>query len=152
MVVLTYVDDCLFFAKNSKDIDQVIQALQTDTPNHKGLALTVEQDVYAFLGVQINQQDSGAFTLSQPKLILKILSACGMSQCAAKATPCNTEPLGSNTQGDPAAGAFDYPSVVGMLMYLCSNTRPDIQFAVHQCARFTHFPKKTHEQAVICIC
>ena len=28
------------------------------------------------------------------------------------------------------------------------NTRPDIQFAVHQCARFTHNPKMSHLNAV----
>ena len=35
-----------------------------------------------------------------------------------------------------------------MLLYISSNTRPDIQFAVHQAARFTHNPKQSHAQAV----
>ena len=39
-----------------------------------------------------------------------------------------------------------------MLLYLSSNTRPDIQFAVHQCARFSHNPKKSHGQAIKRIC
>ena len=34
-----------------------------------------------------------------------------------------------------------------MLMYLV-HTRPDIQFAVHQCAKFTHNPRKVHADAV----
>jgi hypothetical protein len=38
-----------------------------------------------------------------------------------------------------------------MLLYLSSNTCPDIQFAVHQAARFTHAPRKSHGQAVKCI-
>jgi len=37
-------------------------------------------------------------------------------------------------------------------MYLTSNSWPDIQFAVHRCARFTHNPKASHEQAVLRIC
>ena len=32
-------------------------------------------------------------------------------------------------------------------MYLCSNTWPDIQYAIHQCARFSHNPRASHEQA-----
>ena len=35
-----------------------------------------------------------------------------------------------------------------MLLHISSNTRPDIQFAVQQAARFTHAPKKSHAQAV----
>ena len=29
-------------------------------------------------------------------------------------------------------------------MYLAQNSRPDIAYAVHQCARFTHAPRKSH--------
>jgi hypothetical protein len=35
-----------------------------------------------------------------------------------------------------------------MLMYLSGHSRPDIGFAVHQCARYTHFPRKSHEEAL----
>jgi hypothetical protein len=47
---------------------------------------------------------------------------------------------------------WNYSSAIGQLLYLSSNTRPDIQFAVHQCARFSHSPKKSHGQAVKRIC
>ena len=39
-----------------------------------------------------------------------------------------------------------------MMLYLASNTRLDISFAVHQCARFTHNTKASHETAVKRIC
>ena len=34
-----------------------------------------------------------------------------------------------------------------MLMYLAQNSRPDIVYAIHQCAIFTHAPRKSH---VVC--
>jgi hypothetical protein len=35
-----------------------------------------------------------------------------------------------------------------MLLYL-EHSRPDISFATHQCARYTHSPKRSHEKALI---
>jgi hypothetical protein len=37
-----------------------------------------------------------------------------------------------------------------MLLYL-GHSRPDILFATHQCARYAHSPKQSHEDALICI-
>jgi hypothetical protein len=37
-------------------------------------------------------------------------------------------------------------------MYVSSNAHPEIQFAVHQCTRYTHFPRSSHEEAVKHIC
>ena len=41
-----------------------------------------------------------------------------------------------------------YASVIGMMLYLESKTRPDIYFSIHQCERFTHNTKASHETAV----
>ena len=38
--------------------------------------------------------------------------------------------------------------MVGMLLYLSTNTRPNISYAVSQVARFSHNPKKSHVSAV----
>ena len=147
VVCLTYVDDCLFFGKDQSKIDEKIELIQRD-----GLKLTVEEDIYAFLGVEVDRKSNGDVELRQRGLIDKILVTCGMVDCNTKSTPCNQVPLGSDPSGDPVTGKFEYASVVGMLMYLSSNSRPDIQYAVHQCARFTHFPKKSHEDAIHRLC
>jgi len=38
--------------------------------------------------------------------------------------------------------------LVGQLNYLAATTRPDIQFSVHQCARFCEKPMMSHEKAI----
>ena len=147
MILLTYVDDVLFFGKDGSKIDAKIKSIKA-----RGFKLTIEEDVYAFLGVEVCRLPNGVIELKQTGLMNKVLAACGMTACHAKATPSNQTPLGTDADGAGATGRFDYASVVGMLMYLSSNTRPDIQYAVHQCARFTRFPKRTHEDAICRIC
>ena len=48
----------------------------------------------------------------------------------------------------PMDEEWSYPSIIGMLLYLSTNTHPDITFAVSQVARFNHSPKKSHATAV----
>ncbi len=76
------------------------------------------------------------------------LATVGMENCNPKDTPCNIQPLGTNANGTRHYEKWDYASAVGMLMYLSANAHPEIQFAVHQCARFSHAPRHTHAIAV----
>ena len=108
-----------------------------------------DQDAFAFLGVDIEEnKKDGTIELTQSGLINKILVTCGMTECNPKSTPASTVPLGTDIVGAPCYKQWDYASVVSMLMYLASNMQPDIQFAVHQCARFTRNPQHSHEQAI----
>ena len=61
-------------------------------------------------------------------------------------------PLGTDSDGRPFDEPWEYASFVVMLMYLSINFRPDIQFSVHQCARFTHNPMGGHSESVKRIC
>ena len=72
----------------------------------------------------------------------------GLEGANSKRTPAEHGGLARNKNGDSCNESFIYASVVGMLMYLASNSRPDIAFAVHQCARFTHDPRHSHELAL----
>jgi hypothetical protein len=57
--------------------------------------------------------------------------------------------LTNDELGEPASEMFSCSSVVGMLQYLQNHSRPDIAYAVSQCARFVHGPKRSHEMALI---
>ena len=66
-------------------------------------------------------------------------------------TPTKAEaPLETDANGSDAKRDChnSYASVIGMILYLESNTRPDISFSVHQCARFTHNTKASHKTDV----
>ena len=154
VICLIYVDDCLFFSRNQEEIDQVIADLKKPkNGNHEKYLLDEEDDVAGFLGIHFKkiEDENGNVTkieLTQVGLIRRILVATGLEDCTKITTPSDTKALGKDENGDPAMERWSYASVVGMLLYLASNSRPDIAFAVHQCARFTHCTKRSHERAV----
>ena len=107
-------------------------------------------DVYAYLGIELNMKGSQV-ELLQTGLTNKVLAATRMSECNPNWTPAIETPLTADVDGEEFNESWEYASVVGMLMYLV-NTRPDIQFAVHQCAKYTHNPKACHAEAVKKVC
>ena len=76
------------------------------------------------------------------------MSQSKMESCKVVSTSAITTPLGQDKDGKSFSEDCEYASIVGMLMYLAKNTRPDIAFAVHQCARFTHNPKHSHSVGI----
>ena len=143
MVVL-YVDDAGISAPNQKIIDHLLHQLTTD----QGLALTKEGSFEEFLGIQFDKNDDGSILLTQKGLTEKTLAAAGMTDCSPNKTPCAQLGLGSDPHGSPMEDPWNYASIVGMLLYLTTNTRPDIAFAVSQVARFTSSPRQSHAKAV----
>ena len=74
-----------------------------------------------------------------------------MDHCNGLPTPTKVKAsLGTDANGSEAKRDWPnlYASVIGMMLYLASNTRPDISFAVHQCDRFTHSTNVSHETSV----
>ena len=154
MISFCYVDDLCYFYRDQKIFDSHIQ-LFIDDGDIYNWEHTIEGEVQAFLGINIQKNDKdGSFKFTQRGLIDKILLTTNMMDCNGKPTPCSGDgkPLGTDPNGVVAKADWSYSSVVGMLLYLAGNSRPDIAFAVHQCARFTHAPKESHEAAVVRIC
>ena len=87
--------------------------------------------------------------MTAPALIKKIMEATGMVDCNRSPTPAAPkQPLGKDPDGEPMTDTWNYHSVVGMLLYLLTNSRPDISYAVSQVCQFTHDPKQSHAVAV----
>ena len=144
LMVLNYCDDQIWLSPDAKLIETYVNKLQA-----LGYELTLEKegDMFAFLGIDFKRRGS-TIELSQKGLIEKVINYIGLSDSNTKPTPAATAPLGSDKSGAPFAESWSYAAAVGMLLYLSSNTRPDIQFAVHQVARFSHCPKQSHGQAI----
>ena len=150
-MLLAYVDDCILFHKTEGTIDSVIDSMRN--PKEKYLEkfiLNVEDDYAGFLGIDIKRKDDGTIELVQKGLIDRILKALslGDEDVTTRLEPAAKEPLGKDEEGPPRKESWSYPSLIGMMLYLASNSRPDLAFGVHQCARFNHCPRLCHEVAV----
>jgi hypothetical protein len=141
-LILVYVDDCLIFGKDDLVLDQVIASLKSV------FVLTSQGTVGAYLGIDIQKTTQGFIELKQTGLIKKIISACGLQDQSAEHTVPANVILTADLTGPPRKNNWNYRSLIGMLNYLASSTRPDIAFAVHQCAKFTTNPKRIHELAI----
>ena len=142
-LIVLYVNDAGLAVKNLEHIDELLTNLRK-----KGFEMTRESSFSEFLGIKFTEDDTGAFTLTQLGPINKIIDATGMENCNPNWVPAACETLGINPDGKPMNKEWSYPSIVGMLLYLSTNTRPNISFAVSQVARFNHNPKMSHAAAV----
>ena len=82
-----------------------------------------------FLGIDIKTLDYDGFQFCQTGLVRKVLEATGMEYCNGFPTPTKVEaPLGTDINVSEAKRDWpnSYASFIGMLLYLASNTRPDI--------------------------
>ena len=114
-----------------------------------GLEMEPEQDIAGFLGVLIKRQDKqGIMELTQTGLISRVIESMGLTDSNAKQSPSEKTPLIADREGEPCNESFNFSSVVGMLSYLAGHTRPDIEYAVHQCGRYSHRPRAIHETAL----
>jgi hypothetical protein len=149
LILICYVDDCLIFCRDEKKIDAFVAEL------HSKFTLTDEGDVATYLGIDVKkrQRKDGLaneleYSLTQPHLTKRIIEFLALSDSRIHTTPAEDKKLlDRDEEGPGRTYQWSYRSIMGMLNYLCG-TRPDILFAVHQCARFCENPKLSHEKAV----
>ena len=131
--------------KSKKSIDDVILSLRDN------FLVEREEDMAVFIGINISRSKDGSkeiITMTHTGLIDRILQAMDMLDSNVKYTPADKDPLHKDLMGEPCCEAWKYRSIFGMMLYLAGSTLLNIIYAVHQCARFSHNPKKSYEVGV----
>lgn len=151
--LLIYTDDGILTGKDDRSIDEVLKLLQQPAGENKEFRpfnITDEGNVTDYLGVKVEQMEDGAIKLSQPHLIQQVIDDLGFNErTKGKETPAkSTERLHRDLHSEPMNEKWHYRSVIGKLNFIEKSTRPDIAYAVHQCARFSNDPKASHAAAV----
>jgi len=151
--MLIYTDDGIFCAPNQGAIDEVMAILQAPAgkqQEHRAFKMTDEGDISDYLGVKVERLANGCIKLSQPQLIQSIIKDLGFNErTGTKPTPAaSTVKLSRDLHGRSFDEEWHYRSVIGKLNFVEKSTRPDIAYAVHQCARFSSDPKESHANAI----
>jgi hypothetical protein len=144
LMIVLYVDDAGIAAPTVELIDVFVDGLKA-----KGFELTKKGSFSEFLGIKFEEDTSaGSITMTQTGLIKKIIATTKIENCNPNWVPAAKEALRIDPEGKPMEEDWSYPSIVGMLLYLLTNTRPDIAFAVSQVTCFKHNSKKLHATAI----
>lgn len=125
-----YVDDMIITGTN-KEIKEFINNIT------KKFKISKCQPIKYILGITI-ERDGFIYYVHQRNYIDKLLEEYNITNIKKATTPCT----GDNTISENKT-PFDittYKSVLGSLIYLAKNTRPDISFAVHKAARHCENP------------
>ena len=151
VIFMFYVDDGLFFAKEPKDIDKAIKDLRNSKKTKRKLTLEDQGDIKDYLGINFERTADGKIKLTQPQIIDDILEELGIDEhwTAKQVAASSSKILHRDKNAKQANHKFNYRKVIGKLNFLEKSTRPDIAYAVHQCARFCSDPRETHIDALI---
>ena len=143
-IILIYVDDTIICGPTQAQVDHIVAVM--------GTLFDVEDqgDIKDYLGVRLTKLNKGQIMLAQPHLIQSIIKDLGFPpRTNPVATPALiNQPLQPDPDGEPFKESWSYRSVIGKLNFLEKSTRPDLAYAVHQCARFTADPRISHGKAV----
>jgi hypothetical protein len=86
--------------------------------------------------------------MTQTGLIKSIIKDLGLHNTSNSKTTPSDSILYPDTNGLPRQETWNYCSIIGKLNFLAQNRRPDLSFAVHQCANFCTNLTALHELAV----
>jgi len=145
-VYTLYTDDSILMGPDATELDNILETIKAT-----GLNITSEDGLNDFLGVNIHHEEDGSIRLTQPHLIDSILKDLRLdgNGVATKNYPASSTILVRRHLESPEFDQhFHYRAVIGKLNYLEKSTRPDIAYAIHQCARFSQDPREPHGKAV----
>jgi hypothetical protein len=105
--------------------------------------------VHDYLDIRIVKDPANkSISMTKQGLIESVLADLNLLHDSKPKDTPSVGILYPDQDGIPCQGTWNYRSVIGKLKYIAQNTRPDISFAVHQCAQYTTNSTPLHELGV----
>ncbi len=120
--ILVYVDDLLIAGVDDDIIDDVVQNIKSEF-EVKDLG-----DVRRYLGIEVSKDSNGDYYVSQGSYISKIVEEAGLVD--AKTSKIPLDPGYEKLRCDDQISDHEYRKLIGMLLYVSVNSRPNMSASV----------------------
>lgn len=121
--VLIHVDDLLVSSSSDVLINKVFAVLSNN------FELKDLGDVKQYLGISIERDVNGHFSIDQTSYIEKIVTEVGLQDAKISSYPID-QGYYKNVDSNYLSSNEQYRKVIGMLLYISTNTRPDVAASV----------------------
>lgn len=122
--ILIYVDDVIIATQTEEEFERIFEVLQ------KNFTMTNLGDVKHFLGIDIKRK-SGSYTLCQQQYIRKLAERFGLQDAKPSKIPLDPAYLQQKEEEDcQLPNNSQYLSLIGGLLYVSVNSRPDVSVSV----------------------
>lgn len=129
MYLVIYVDDMLLVGNDKTKIMKIVEKLSTE------FKMKDLKEVSRFMGLNVKiDRSKKTISIDQSHYSLKILEKFNMIECNTIKTPI--EQNLKLERGDSSDSELPYRELIGILMFLCMGSRPDLSFAVNYFSRF----------------
>uniref|UniRef100_A0A146LH62 Retrovirus-related Pol polyprotein from transposon TNT 1-94 n=3 Tax=Lygus hesperus TaxID=30085 RepID=A0A146LH62_LYGHE len=139
ILIALYVDDFYVFHNDEKEKNDLFLTLE------RFFKIKDLGEARSCLGMRIRRSEDGTLFLDQAQYIDAVLQRFHMSECKPVATPLETK-LKDDSEELPKTleSSLPYQNLVGCLMYLAVNTRPDIAHAASFLSQYNTCYTVTH--------
>lgn len=136
--VLIYVDDMAIVAKSTQTMNKVKSML---TSQFKTQDLG---EIKHYLGIEVTRDCDDIFHLNQSQYIRKIVNEFGLSSAKASDVPIHVSygKASSNSDDSLILSNAQYQKLLGCLLYVSVNTRPDIAASISILAQKVSQPRQ----------
>lgn len=131
--VIVYVDDLIVACATDKQMKEIEDVFR---PHFEMQNLG---QIKHYLGMEITKDKDGNFELNQAMYIKKIASDFGLKDAKPAKTPMDSG-YGKSNSSLPLESNIKYRQLIGRLLYLSVNTRPDISASVSILAQKVSHP------------
>lgn len=138
--VLNYVDDILIASPSTANIEEFKLKIK------KRYKTREIGEIKRFVGLEINRTEDYV-TISQAGHIKKLLKASGLEMAKPRSVPMEPKTRYNNTLTNQMVCdelQTKYRKLIGNLLYISQNTRPDVTYAINYLSRFQNKPTEEH--------